>query len=48
MQAFSNTGGVVIRYNDIDGNLQCKSNRPRPRGGFNQVAGNKEDQCAGL
>jgi hypothetical protein len=48
MQAFSNSGGVVIRYNTIDGNLQCKGNVPRPRGGFNVVAGNKEDQCARL
>lgn len=48
LQAFSNTGGVVIRYNIIEGNLQCKSNWPAPTGGFNQVAGNKEDQCAGL
>lgn len=48
LQAFSNTGRVVIRYNTIDGNLQCKSNRPAPTGGFNQVAGNKEDQCARL
>jgi len=48
LQAFANTGGVVIRYSTIDGNLQCKSNSPAPTGGFNQVSGNKEDQCAGL
>jgi len=46
--AFSNTGGVTIRYNTIDGNLQCKSNVPAPIGGFNQVSGNKEDQCRRL
>ncbi len=45
---FSNIGGVQIRYNTISGNLQCKSNNPPPTGGSNQVAGNKEDQCAAL
>ncbi len=48
LQAFSNKGGIVIRYNTIDGNLQCKTNVPRPTGGFNQVSGNKENQCARL
>ena len=48
VQAFGNSGGVDITNNVIDGNLQCKSNRPAPTGGFNQVAGNKEDQCASL
>jgi len=48
VQAFQNTGGVVIRGNRIDGNLQCKANKPAPRGGNNQVSGNKEDQCKRL
>jgi hypothetical protein len=48
VQAFQNTGGVEIRRNVIDGNLQCKANNPRPVGGGNQVGGNKEDQCARL
>ena len=48
VQAFQNTGGVEIRSNEIDGNLQCKANRPRPIGGRNVVQGNKEDQCARL
>src|SRR5690606_9877464 len=48
VQAFSNTGGVVIADNSIDGNLQCKSNVPAPAGGNNVVQGNKEDQCADL
>jgi hypothetical protein len=48
VQAFQNTGGVEIRDNVIDGNLQCKENDPRPTGGGNQVGGNKEDQCARL
>lgn len=48
VQAFQNTGGVEIRGNRIDGNLQCKENRPAPVGGNNIVDGNKEDQCAKL
>jgi hypothetical protein len=48
VQAFQNTGGVEIVRNTIDGNLQCKANRPRPTGGGNVVHGNKEDQCARL
>ena len=48
VQAFQNTGGVEIRRNVIDGNLQCKANQPRPTGGGNTVGGNKEDQCARL
>jgi hypothetical protein len=48
VQAFQNTGGVEIRRNTIDGNLQCKANNPRPTGGGNVVGGNKEDQCARL
>jgi hypothetical protein len=42
---FQNTGGVEIRRNVIDGNLQCKENQPAPVGGGNVVGGNKEDQC---
>lgn len=48
VQAFSNTGGVNIQRNVIGGNLQCKSNVPAPTGGYNQVSGNKEDQCRRL
>ena len=48
IQVFQNSGGVEIRRNTIDGNLQCKSNTPRPVGGNNIVGGNKEDQCARL
>jgi hypothetical protein len=48
IQAFQNTGGVEIRVNRVDGNLQCKANVPRPTGGGNIVQGNKEDQCARL
>jgi hypothetical protein len=48
VQAFQNKGGVLIRGNVIDGNLQCKANTPPPTGGNNVVQGNKEDQCRRL
>jgi hypothetical protein len=48
VQVFQNTGGVLIRYNVIDENLQCKANSPAPIGGSNTVGGNKEDQCSRL
>jgi hypothetical protein len=47
LQAFQNTGGVNLRNNRIDGNLQCKANNPAPVGRGN-VAASKEDQCAAL
>jgi hypothetical protein len=37
-----------VGENRVDGNLQCKVNRPAPEGGGNVVHGNKEDQCARL
>ena len=48
VQAFQNSGGVHIEGNIIDGNLQCKENRPAPTGGNNTVGGTKEDQCSSL
>lgn len=48
LQAFQNTGGLEIRKNRIDGNLQCKGNDPAPVGGGNIVEGSKEDQCRRL
>jgi hypothetical protein len=48
VQYFTNAGAITIRSNRIDGNLQCKENRPAPSGGGNVVQGNKEDQCARL
>lgn len=48
IQVFQNTGGVVIKNNVVDGNLQCKENDPHPRGGGNKVHGSKEDQCRNL
>ena len=46
IQVVGNTGGAEIFRNVIDGNLQCKENRPAPTGGGNRVGGNKEDQCS--
>jgi hypothetical protein len=48
IQAFQNSGGVRIADNFVDGNLQCKENKPPPTGGNNTVQGNKEDQCKNL
>jgi hypothetical protein len=48
VQYFENRGRISITANRIDGNLQCKENRPAPTGGGNIVQGNKEDQCARL
>lgn len=48
IQLFGNDARFTVRGNRVDGNLQCKSNRPKPVGGNNVVEGNKEDQCRGL
>lgn len=48
IQLFSNDGLFTVRGNRVNGNLQCKSNDPKPRGGNNVVQGNKEDQCESL
>ncbi len=48
VQFFTNVGAIAITSNRIDGNLQCKENRPAPTGGGNTVQGNKEDQCRRL
>ncbi len=45
LQAFQNTGGVVLQDNQIAENLHCKNN-PSPTGG--DTVGDKEDQCAAL
>jgi hypothetical protein len=46
IQVVGNSGGAAIFRNVVNGNLQCKENRPAPTGGGNTVGGNKEDQCA--
>ena len=46
IQVFSNKRGLKDIYdNRVDGNLQCKSNVPAPKGARNKVKGNKEGQC---
>jgi hypothetical protein len=45
IQVIGNSGGAETFRNVINGNLQCKENRPAPTGGGNRVGGNKEDQC---
>jgi hypothetical protein len=45
IQVIGNRGGAAIFTNRVDGNLQCKENRPAPTGGANVVGGDKEDQC---
>ncbi len=32
IQLFSNRGAFTVTANQVDGNLQCKSNKPRPTG----------------
>jgi hypothetical protein len=48
VQYFENRGSISITRNRINGNLQCKANNPRPKGGSNIVGGSKQDQCSGL
>jgi hypothetical protein len=48
IQLFTNSGLFVVKNNHVEGNLQCKSNNPKPTGGNNVVQGNKEDQCRDL
>lgn len=48
IQVFKNRGEQRIQSNVVEGNLQCKENRPAPVGGRNTVYGNKEDQCRRL
>lgn len=48
IQIIGNNGGASIAGNVVDGNLECKENRPAPVGGRNVVGESKLDQCAGL
>lgn len=48
LQASSNSGGVIITGNSIDGDLECEQNGPAPSGGGNSVNGDREGQCVGL
>lgn len=48
IQVVENSGGASIMRNVINGNLDCKENRPAPNGGDNVVGESKTDQCARL
>jgi hypothetical protein len=48
IQVVGNKGGAVIAGNVVNGNLDCKENRPAPTGGSNRVGGSKTDQCEAL
>ena len=48
IQLFSNDGRFQVYGNRVGGNLQCKSNQPRPVGDNNRVEGDKENQCKGF
>jgi hypothetical protein len=47
LQAASNSGGLSLVKNRINGDLQCQQNA-RLSGKGNAVQGNHEDQCSGL
>jgi hypothetical protein len=48
IQVVGNSGGASIVRNVVDGNLECKENRPPPTGRRNVVGESKLDQCARL
>jgi hypothetical protein len=48
IQVVGNSGGASIVRNVINGNLDCKENRPAPTGGGNVVGESKTDQCERL
>jgi hypothetical protein len=48
IEAVDNAGPQRIEGNTVDGNLVCDGNATAPTGGGNIVAGDREDQCAGL
>lgn len=48
IQVVGNSGGASLVRNVINGNLDCKENRPAPTGGGNRVGGSKTDQCERL
>jgi hypothetical protein len=48
IQVVGNSGGASIVRNTVNGNLDCKENRPAPTGGSNVVGESKTDQCERL
>jgi hypothetical protein len=48
IQVVGNSGGASILRNVVNGNIDCKENRPAPTGGRNVAGESKTDQCARL
>jgi hypothetical protein len=48
IQVVGNSGGVSLVRNVVNGNIDCKENRPAPTGGRNVVGESKTDQCSRL
>jgi hypothetical protein len=46
IQVVGNSGGVSLVRNVVNGNIDCKENRPAPTGGRNVVGESKTDQCS--
>jgi hypothetical protein len=48
IQVVGNSGGASLVRNVVDGNIDCKENRPAPTGRANVAGEGKTDQCARL
>lgn len=48
IQVVGNSGGASLVRNVVDGNIDCKENRPAPTGGRNVAGETKTDQCERL
>ena len=48
IQVVGNSGGASLLRNVVNGNIDCKENRPAPTGGRNVAGESKTDQCSRL
>jgi hypothetical protein len=48
IQVVGNSGGASLMRNVVNGNIDCKENRPAPTGRGNVAGESKTDQCARL
>jgi hypothetical protein len=48
IQVIGNSGGASLVRNVVNGNIDCKENRPAPTGRGNVAGESKTDQCARL
>jgi hypothetical protein len=48
IQVVGNSGGASLVRNVVNGNIDCKENRPAPTGGGNIAGESKTDQCSRL